>query len=679
MIGQVINGFLIEKKLHESSTGTVYCAKDTMLDVPKAIKIVHPHLAQNDVMRQRFKLALQSWAKLDYPGFVPIYSAIDTDNFMGFIMNYVEGRALATIVKEQGKLGISQSIDYFLQVAKALAFAHQRKIIHRKLSTRNILVCKDESVKVVGLGSLRDCDTGKITPPNVCIGKPQYMAPEQFAGNYTDKTDQYALGVILYEMVTGQRPFIAPNLRSLYQLHAQKMPESPQKLNAEIKPELAEAILKMLAKKPENRFPNLESVIETILMATDRLDIADDVSVQSLMYRGRHALERRKLENAVYFFNKILSIYGKDTPHYQEAMEKRQEAARLFKEEEDIREIRDLFIEALVHFDEEDVPGTREYVIKILKIMRHYPTSSRVRGVRMDIAREMPEILAEASNWLEQGIEEGKGLTARAHQLAQEGHYEEAIDLFDQALEHDPQNVEALQHKTNTQKRRKIALVARCYCNAQAAFKQKDYTQAISLLEKVLQLDDHHQNARKYLGMALEEQERQKKLRADVDKNYREGLDLYEKWLYGEAMAKFDVVLKLDPSHSEAEHFLEATRLRLDDDTKMEEIGLFYQNGVTFYENRKWREAIACFNRVLKEIPTHKKAMDYKKLAEDAIGRDELWDKTFAEAVQFFNRNLYGEALELLGQLEKIDANNPEVRRYQRLCQELNINQNGVD
>lgn len=676
MIGETLQGCRIEEKLCTTTTGNIYRSKELLLGVPRAIKVIHPQLTLNTVIRERFKRAVQSWAKLDHPTFIHIFAAVETEQTLAAVMDFIEGESLAHFLKGHGKLGISQACDYFLQVGRAVAFAHEHHILHRKLSPDNIIIRKDESIRVGGLNALRELQPPKVTPPQLCIGKPKYMAPEQFGGNYSELTDEYALGAIFYEMLAGRPPFVADNLRVLYRMHFQQKPASLSAINPEITHELEDIVFKALAKKPEARFPNVKALIEAVLTATDQMEVSHDTNIQSLMYKGRHALERRKLEQAIYFFNRVIGLYvGEESPLLQEARDKRAEAIYMYEEEANIRKMRELLGMSLDCFDNEDLEGARTNVFQILQMMRAYPDSSRVRGIRMDIMKELPDILAEMSNKLESNIEEGKKLAEKASRYLENGQYEDCLLMAAEALRHDPANEEAVALQKQSQRQSKMALVIQCYRDGHQAFKNSQYSQATSFFEKVLELAPEYPSAGKYLKIAQEKEAEEKLRRAEVEKTYREGLALYEKWQYQEALEKFEKVLSLDNKHEDSNRFINAVRERLSEDNRIEEISFFYQKGVNFYQERKWREAISCFNRVLREMSTHKKALEYKKLAEIALAEEDRQHDLLEQAMVYFRESQYEKALEGFDYLAQLAQTNPEIQKYRNLCIEF-IRQN---
>ena len=675
MIGQVFNNCKIESKIALATTGVVYKATDIHLEVMRAIKIIHPQLAKKKVVRDRLLLAVQAWAKLDIPSFVQIFSAIYQDDQLGFVMDYFDGVSLANMLKDQGHLGISQAVEYFLQVARAIAFSHKKKILHRKLYPGNIIIGKAETIKILGLGACREINVPKVTPSNLCLGKIKYMAPEQLAGEYTIHTDQYALGAIFYEMVTGVPPFNGTTMSSICRMHLQQKPAKPNKLNGEISEELEQIILKALSKKPEDRYPDVETMINEVIAATDRIDFTTDLSVHSLMSHGRKAFERRKLENAIYFFNKVLSIYGTETVYYEEAYANREESIKMQKEEEAAIHIRDLVQEMFVLFDEEDEDGALDYLVKILRIVKKYPDSSRLKGIVQDIRRELPDLLDDGEAIIQREIEQCNIAFSTGKKAYEEGNYSDAVDFLEQALEYDNDHIEAAQLRNSAQKKLRIAEITGLYTNGLVSMKKGRYQTAVNYFKKVLEINPDHDHAKNYHDLAEKSYEKQATTRIAVDEAYKRGLQMYEKWQYDEAVRNLEEALALNPNHKEAHQFLEQAKARLHDGNTIEDIGFFYQEGMKFYHQKQWHEAIVCFNRILQCMDSHKKALEYRNYAQHELEKEEAFEKAMDEAMLFFRENRYSEALEKFDYLLQMgdgeSKESEEVSKYKELCLEF--------
>ena len=171
--------------------------------------------------------------------------------------------------------------------------------------------------------------------------------------------------------------------------------------------------------------------------------------------------------------------------------------------------------------------------------------------------------------------------------------------------------------------------------------------------------------------MAQADLEKVQKNRTEVESAYREAIDLYEKWEFTLAMEKFERVLTMDETHQDAQLLLLETKARLAYENKLEEIGVFYNQGLTFYKSQQWEKAITCFNRVLKYMENHKGAIEYKQLAEEKIKLQEKIEEIFKEALEAFRSSRYTESLNKLEFILSQDKTHKGAKQYKTLCEEL--------
>ena len=199
--------------------GEVYRAEDTKLGREVAIKVLHADIASSEERLERFRREAQALAALDHPGIVTVYSVEESDGVHFLTMQLVEGEPLDRLIPEEG-LGVDRILEIGTAVAEALAAAHEKGIVHRDLKPSNIMVTSDGRVKVLDFGLAKfaapqtkppldsQMATALQTREGIAIGTVPYMSPEQIASRAVDaRTDIFSLGVVLYEMATGQRPF----------------------------------------------------------------------------------------------------------------------------------------------------------------------------------------------------------------------------------------------------------------------------------------------------------------------------------------------------------------------------------------------------------------------------------------------------------------------------------------
>ncbi len=256
MIGTLIlNRYEIIEKIGEGGMGIVYKAKCTLLNRFVAIKVLKPELCDDTDFINRFKREANSIASLSHQNIVNIYD-VGVDNDINFIvMEYIKGKTLKQIINEDGKLSLQKTLDISLQLSKSLGYAHRNNIIHRDIKPDNILITEDNKVKLMDFGIAKVTNSVTITSPHNIIGSVHYFSPEQAKGKFVDsRTDIYALGVVMYEMITGRVPFNGDSPISIAVMHIKESVIPPKEVTVNLPENINAVILKALEKDPANRF-----------------------------------------------------------------------------------------------------------------------------------------------------------------------------------------------------------------------------------------------------------------------------------------------------------------------------------------------------------------------------------------------------------------------------------------
>ncbi len=256
----------IAGELGRGGMATVYLAHEIALERKVAIKVMAPALLQSGRgMADRFKREARTAAALSHPHIIPVYGVRQSGRLLFFIMKYVHGRSLDAIVKEHGALPIKMVQAILAQAGSALDYAHRHGIVHRDIKPANIMLDVDGWAVVTDFGIAKVTQAQGLTMTGATIGTPTYMSPEQCAArDITGATDQYSLGIAAYEMLTGRVPFDADSVMSLMWQHFHEPPRPIVERRPDCPPELAQAIERMLAKAPADRWPSLEEAIEAI-------------------------------------------------------------------------------------------------------------------------------------------------------------------------------------------------------------------------------------------------------------------------------------------------------------------------------------------------------------------------------------------------------------------------------
>jgi serine/threonine protein kinase len=247
--------------LGRGGMATVYLAHDIALDRKVAVKVMSPHLMEGEGMAERFKREARTAGSLSHPHIIPIYAVKEAGGLLFFVMKFVEGRPLDGIIREVGAVPFPMAQTIMQQVGSALGYAHRRGIIHRDIKPANIMLDVDGWAMVTDFGIAKVSDKEGLTMTGATVGTPSYMSPEQCAATkeLTQASDQYSLGVVLYEMLAGRLPFTADSVMAIMYAHFNEPPAPIQTVRADCPPEIASAVMRMLEKDPAKRWPNVEA------------------------------------------------------------------------------------------------------------------------------------------------------------------------------------------------------------------------------------------------------------------------------------------------------------------------------------------------------------------------------------------------------------------------------------
>jgi serine/threonine-protein kinase len=258
-VGQTIGGrYVIEEILGEGGMATVYRARHKLVDKPCAVKIMNPGLSRDPVVRERFRREAKSAQKLAHPNIIEIFDQGDTDDGTAYlVMELLVGEALAQTIA-RGALPVERALPITVQIARALARAHDFDVIHRDLKPENIFICKRDDgtdlVKLLDFGIARSLQDARLTGAGEVFGTPQYMAPERITSiDAAAPSDLYAVGVIFFEMLTGQLPFVANDIPTLFLKHLKEPPPRLRALAPAASASLEKLVTSLMAKDPNGR------------------------------------------------------------------------------------------------------------------------------------------------------------------------------------------------------------------------------------------------------------------------------------------------------------------------------------------------------------------------------------------------------------------------------------------
>ena len=257
----------LDREIGRGGFGIVYRAKDRRLKRTVAIKILPPELAFRSEIKTRFLREAETAAQLSHPNIVPIYSVDEAEGIVFFVMAYISGDNLAKRLHDRGVLPVEETRRIIRDVADALAYAHERGVVHRDIKPDNILLDEEHARPMVtdfGIArAVSDGGDSRLTATGMAIGTPAYMSPEQAAGDrdIDGRSDLYSLGILGYQMLVGEPPFMASSTPAILVKHISERPVPVDQRRADVSPDLARAVMMMLEKDPANRFPSAAALV----------------------------------------------------------------------------------------------------------------------------------------------------------------------------------------------------------------------------------------------------------------------------------------------------------------------------------------------------------------------------------------------------------------------------------
>src|SRR3954464_9617071 len=259
----------VDTEIGRGGMGVVYRAKDRRLKRVVAVKGLPPELAFRSEIKTRFLREAETAAQLNHPNIVDIYAVDEIEGLVFFVMAYISGDNLAKRLHDHGALSVDETRRTLRDVADALAYAHERGVVHRDIKPDNILIDQGSGRPMVtDFGIARAVSEGdsRLTATGIAIGTPTYMSPEQAAGERSidGRSDLYSLGILGYQMLTGEPPFIANSTPAILVKHISERPIPVEQRRADVPPELAMVIMRLLEKDPANRLPNATAVITAL-------------------------------------------------------------------------------------------------------------------------------------------------------------------------------------------------------------------------------------------------------------------------------------------------------------------------------------------------------------------------------------------------------------------------------
>jgi eukaryotic-like serine/threonine-protein kinase len=276
MVGEVIAGrYELEELVGTGGMSSVYRALDTLLERHVALKILHATYGADEETVERFRREARAVAQLSHPNIVTVIDRGEDAGRQFIVFEYVAGENLKQLVQREGPLPVRRALELTLEVAGGLAFAHEQGLVHRDVKPQNVLMNGDDRAKVTDFGIARSLDVDHgMTQTGTVLGTSNYIAPEQASGEPVDAyTDVYSLGVVLFELLTGDVPYDGDNFLAVAMRHLNDPVPDVRERRRDVSPRVAAAVARAMAKDPEERFPSMDAFaaeLEACLVELER-------------------------------------------------------------------------------------------------------------------------------------------------------------------------------------------------------------------------------------------------------------------------------------------------------------------------------------------------------------------------------------------------------------------------
>jgi serine/threonine protein kinase len=291
--GDRLDHFELENVVATSGMATVFRAHDLRNGETVAIKVPHPEIESDPVLFDRFKREEEIGTRIQHPSVMKVLPNPDrTQVYM--VMEWLDGRLLRQIMNEQKQLPVERGVRLTVGIAKALEFIHAQGVVHRDLKPENIMVAPDDSVHLIDFGIAASAGARRLTFAHFSqsMGTPDYISPEQVRGKRGDaRSDVYALGVMLYEMLTGVVPFTGANPFAVMNDRLLNQPQPPRELNPAVTPQMQEIIYRALEREPKNRYASAREMVHD-LEHQDEVGVAE--RPETAEWQKRQSPEKRR-------------------------------------------------------------------------------------------------------------------------------------------------------------------------------------------------------------------------------------------------------------------------------------------------------------------------------------------------------------------------------------------------
>jgi serine/threonine-protein kinase len=312
VVGETIaERYELEEVVGQGGMSTVYKAHDSLLERNVALKVLHQQYNEDEDFVERFKREARSVAQLQHPNIVTVIDRGEEDGRQYIVFEFIDGENLKELVVRKGRLDVRDALEIAHEIAQALAFAHENGLIHRDVKPQNVLLNGDGRAKVTDFGIARSLDVEHgVTQTGTILGTSNYIAPEQATGQPVDAhTDVYSLGIVLYEMLTGELPFPGESFVAIAMKHIQEPSPNVLDVRGDVPLRVASMVDRALEKDPEHRFPTMYAFAAEIEASLAELDRDEDGAV-TMVVPAAQRLRPQKHRKSVSPFPLLIGLVG---------------------------------------------------------------------------------------------------------------------------------------------------------------------------------------------------------------------------------------------------------------------------------------------------------------------------------------------------------------------------------
>ncbi|MBN1552997.1 protein kinase, partial [bacterium] len=654
------NKFEITRELGRGGFGVVFEALDLRLNRKVAIKALHLVKSSDEALVRRFIKEAQLAAQLEHPAIVRIYNIDSAGAVHYFIMEYVDGPTLKDYIRELGAVSPYETVKICREVSRALSFAHSKGIVHRDIKPHNIILKHGEIPVVTDFGIAKALDTDATQLTSGAIGSPHYISPEQLRNEDIDaRTDQYSLGIMMYEMLTGKPPFQGAGMVLLHK-QISETPVYLRQIDPAIPQILADLVHKLLEKERDNRYLTTSDLI----VALENIDLVQlprkakssettlesvDKSVSDLINDVKEALGKKEFEQAIELCEKGREIVpdNLDLVFLLQQAKTQKEAVN----------------KAKIHVNE----GIEKFHAK------HYTEAIEAwyEALALDESNSEIEKFIVQAQKAQNEYRQAKKLFALGKKLFQEQKYSMALEKLRAVEAIDPEfdEVKDLIRKAEAaevESRELKSLIE----EGEKLQDQKRYHESIKLFRSILERDPVRPEARKGLERSLREIQKIEEIRKLQDRWPRYRKDGH----YERAIEVLQRLQTLRPDkRDQFGKIIEEINL---EKSREEQASRLASSAIDAHKQRKYHEAVKIWEQIRQLNPRNQHILDGEKLTQEALRRQESADERVAEAKCIAMEGLFEEALDRIKKIAA-DVSDPiavksQVDHYEKLLNQKN-------